>query len=573
MRLAKLFGSGRSKEYLKDIDSISHKLLLKGGYIRHIATGIYSFLPLGKIVISKIENIIRDEMNKIDGQEFSMPMVSPGELWKQSGRYYNIGKELVRFKNRDGRDMVLNMTHEEVLCEILSNELKSYKQLPFMTYQIQTKYRDEIRPRAGIIRSREFLMKDAYSFHKTEECLNSYYDQVISAYKNIYERVGINNLLVVQSDPGMMGGNISHEFMLPSDNGEDTIFASEDNSYIANKDVAIANRIFDDREELLELEEIYTPNSFTVPSISKLLSISSNKICKSLLYMDEDNNFIFALIRGDFEINEVKLKKFLGVNNLRFAEENEVRSINSESGYISPLNISQNFSNIKIIVDISIIESYNLVIGANKKEYHYKNFNCVRDLQYFEEADLSFVREGDLCSVTNAPLKVYRGIEIGNIFKLGQKYSMSMKCSFLDEDGIRKFPFMGCYGIGVSRLMASVIENSHDDHGPIWPKEIAPYKVHICVLNFKNDSYISKVSNELYTDLNRLNIETIIDDRTDVSPGVILKDADLISALFRIVISDRFIKDNTVEITDRKKNINIVVKYKDILRKIEDLLQ
>ena len=569
MKISKLFGK-RLKENPKNIDTISQLFLIKGGYVKMISTGIYSFLPLAKIIISKIENIIKEEMNRINGQEILMPIVSPSALWKITDRYNKMNDELLKFNNRNKKEMVLNMTHEEIVCYLVKYELNSYKQLPFMLYQIQTKYRDEIRPRAGIIRTREFLMKDGYSFHMNKDCLELYYESVIKSYSKIFKFIGIDDVLIIESDVGIMCGDKSHEFMVLSKTGEDIIFRSLNNDYMANKDIATAAWEFEnDNITLKELKEIYIPNVRTVRDIANLLKININNICKSIFYVINEKDYVLILIRGDFEVSESKLKKYLNISELQFATNEDVIKINSVSEYISPIGMNDN---VRIIVDYSVSKSSNLIIDANKEDYYFKNFNCKRDIKNYEEVEIALVRDGDPCPVTGLPLKMDRGIEIGNIFQLGKKYTKDFNCNFLDKNGNSKIPVMGCYGIGISRLMAAVIEYSHDSYGPIWPITIAPYHVYICVLNSKKNILIKNKINELYSDFKNNNIEVILEDRSEIA-SIVFKDADLIGVPFRIIISDKILKHNSVEITNRKKDFMITVEYKNIISKIKLLIK
>ena len=484
MRMSVLIGK-RIKDNPKDAQTVSHIFLMRGGYVRQVSAGIYSLLPIGKRITSKIERIIREEMNDIGGQEVLMPVVLPGELWDESGRLQNVGPELLRFKDRNAKAMLLGMTHEEAVVHIARTEIDSYKQLPVMLYQIQTKYRDEARPRAGLIRTREFTMKDAYSFHGTEESLDEYYNKVHGAYEKIFNRIGLKDVVSIQSDPGMMGGATSHEFMALADCGEDTIFMSPNGEYKANKDVARTIYSPSSDDELLPLEKVHTPAKKTIEEVSEYLGIPKRRTGKAVFYLDDDDVVVFVVIRGDIEVNEVKLRNYLKVKELRFASDDQIRSIGSVPGFASPLNITG--TNVRVIFDFSAKETANLVVGANEEDYHVKNFNFDRDLgnllNVVELVDIGTVKEGDTCPVTGDPLVMTRGIEVGNIFKLGTKYSISMKSTFLDQDGKPNHMTMGCYGIGVGRVMASVIEQSHDRYGPIWPISIAPFDIHICALN------------------------------------------------------------------------------------------
>lgn len=533
----------RIKEDPKDAKTVSHKLLVRGGYIRPVSAGIYSLLPIGKRIIMKIEKIIREEMNKINGQEVLMPVVLPAELWEESGRYKSVGQELLRFKDRNGKAMLLGMTHEEAVVHLVRTEITSYKQLPVMVYQLQTKYRDEARPRAGLIRVREFTMKDAYSFHPTQECLEAYYKLAHEAYVNIFRRVGLKNVVSIESNSGMMGGKVSHEFMSIAECGEDTIFLSPDGvSYKANREIAVSNIKFEKTAEL-SLEKVHTPAKKSIEDVAAFLGLKPENTGKAVFYVDADENLIFAMIRGDFEVNESKLKNHLGLVEINFANDAQIRKAGAEPGFASPIGLDP--KKVRIVVDRSIAGTSNLVVGANETDHHFKNFNCDRDLPGAEIVDIATVREGDPCPVTGKPLLMKRGIEVGNIFQLGTKYSAPMNCTFLDKDGKSNPMIMGCYGIGVGRTMASVIEDSHDDFGPIWPMSIAPYQVQVCALN-PDKGGVMDAASKLYADLQAEGIEVLFDDRGEKA-GFMFSDADLIGIPFRAIISPKSMENGVVE--------------------------
>ncbi len=542
MKMSKMAGR-RLKEDPKDAKTISHKFLVRGGYIRPVSAGIYSLLPIAHRIISKIENIIREEMNAIDGQEVLMPVVLPGELWEESGRYQSVGAELLRFRDRNNKAMLLGMTHEEAAVALVRTEVNSYKQLPMMIYQIQTKYRDEARPRAGLIRVREFTMKDAYSFHTDQASLDEYYERAHAAYERIYQRVGLKNVVSILSNSGMMGGSISHEFMLLADCGEDSIFLSPDGkSYKANREVAVSGLKFTKTEEK-PLEKVHTPGCKTIEDVANFLGVKAENTGKAVFYSDPEGNLVFAVVRGDFEVNESKLKGILGVSELNFANDEQILAAGAVPGYASPMGIDQ--KKIRLVMDKSAAETSNLVVGANEADYHYINFNYGRDLEGGIVADIACVREGDPCPVTGEPLVFKHGIEIGNIFQLGTKYSEPMNCCFLDKDGKNRVMIMGCYGIGVGRTMASVIEDSHDDYGPIWPMSIAPWQVHVCALTPNKDG-VGEACEKLVAELEARGVEVLFDDRGEKA-GFMFNDADLIGIPFRAVISPKSIANGEVE--------------------------
>ena len=545
MKMSQMVGK-RLREDPKDAKTISHKFLVRGGYIRPVSAGIYSLLPVAKRIIQKIENIIREEMNAIDGQEVLMPVVLPAELWQESGRYESVGGELLRFKDRNNKAMLLGMTHEEAVVHLVRTEINSYKQLPVMVYQIQTKYRDEARPRAGLIRVREFTMKDAYSFHTSQESLDEYYMRCHQAYENVYRRVGLKHVVSILSNSGMMGGSVSHEFMSLAECGEDSIFISPDGkSYKANREVAVSGLKFDKSGvEALPLEKVATPDSKTIEDVAAFLNVTADQTGKAVFYSDmEGKKLIFVLIRGDFEVNEAKLKTLLGLPEIKFATDEQILDAGAVPGYASPVGIDQ--SKITLVIDPSIAGTANLVVGANEGGYHYKNFNYGRDLTGGIVADVACVRAGDPCPVTGEPLEFHHGIEVGNIFQLGTKYSEPMGCTYLDKDGKSQTMIMGCYGIGIGRTMASVVEDSHDDYGPIWPMSIAPYQVQVCALNPDKEG-VGAAAEKLADELSALGVEVLLDDRGEKA-GSMFSDADLLGVPFRMVVSPKSLANGMVE--------------------------
>ena len=542
MKMSRMLGR-RIKEDPKDAKTISHKFLVRGGYIRPVSSGIYSLLPPAERVIQKIEAIVRDEMNKVGGQEVLMPVVLPADLWQESGRYESVGAELLRFKDRNGKDMLLGMTHEEAIVHLVRTEVTSYKQLPLMAYQIQTKYRDEARPRAGLIRVREFTMKDAYSFHTSQESLEEYYMQVHQAYVNIYRRVGLQHVLSIKANSGMMGGNVSHEFMSVADCGEDTLFVSPDgHSYKANREIAVSAIKFERAPEL-PMEKVATPHSKTIEDVAKFLNVKPENTGKAVFYTDSDKRLIFVLIRGDFEVNETKLQNLLKIKELAFANDQQILDAGAVPGYASPVGIDPKKA--VIVVDRSIEGTSNLVVGANEAGFHYINFNYGRDLKDAIVADIATVREGDPCPVTGEPLQMKRGIEVGNIFQLGTKYSAPMKCEYLDKEGKSHPMIMGCYGIGIGRTMAALVGDSHDDYGPIWPMSVAPYHVEICAITPDKEN-VMEVSEKLYQELQKLGVEVLFDDRGEKA-GSMFSDADLLGIPLRAVISPKTIANGSME--------------------------
>jgi len=544
MRMSQMVGR-RIKETPKDAISASHKFLVRGGFIRPVSAGIFSLLPASKRIVQKIEAIIREEMNRIDGQEVEMPVVLPADLWQESGRYEAVGSELLRFRDRNDKPMILAMTHEEAVVQLVRTELTSYKQLPAMVYQIQTKYRDEARPRAGMIRVREFTMKDAYSFHCDQADLERYYQRVHEAYERIFRRIGMKKVLSILSNSGMMGGKISHEFMAVCDCGEDTIVTNADYSYCANREVATARYEFV-KEPELPLEKVATPDSKTIEEVAAFLGVDAPRTGKAVFYQNvHSGELIFAMVRGDFEVNECKLANAAMASEIKFAADEAITAVGCVPGYASPLGLAG--KKVRIILDPSVAESSNLVVGANEAGFHMKNFNARRDLAGVEYTvtDITQVREGDLCPKTGTPLKFTRGIEIGNIFQLGTKYSEPMHCNYLDANGKSHPMVMGCYGIGVGRAMASVLEQSCDEYGPIWPMSIAPYQVEICAIQ-PDKEQVGSSADALYEELSSAAIEVLYDDRGE-KPGFMFSEADLIGVPFRVVISPKTLADGEVE--------------------------
>jgi len=524
------------REIPSDAQLPSHIFLMRGGYIKPLSTGIYSILPLGLRVIRKIENIIREEMNAVGGLEADLPVVQTAELWSEAGRYQAIGDELLRFKDRNAHNMVLAMTHEEAITDMARYVLSSYKQLPFMLYQFKTKYRDEARARGGLIRVREFEMKDAYSFHATPEDLDQHYELEYKAYQNIFRRVGIEPV-IVQSDTGIMGGKIAHEFMLSTPNGEDYLIICKHCGYQANREIAEFKRQSVDGAG--QLEKVATPNKKTIEEVCTFLNAETNTSGKCVFF-DVEGKLVVALVQGNLEISETKLRNYLKSKVLIPASEELIKSSGMEPGYASPINAK----NCRVIVDTGAAESADLIVGANEEGYHFKHCTPKRDFADFETADIAEAAENCICAKCGNPLTETRGIELGNIFKLGTKFSENMGCIFTDANGDVKPAIMGCYGIGVGRLMASVIENSHDDFGPIWPMSIAPFQV--LIVPIAKDEEIVKVTEKLERELEEQGVEVLVDDR-DERPGVKFKDGDLWGIPIRIAIGKKGLAEGKVE--------------------------
>ena len=562
MKLKNLVGQ-RFKERPADCVIDSHALMVRGGYMKSVGNGIFSEFPALNRVTRKIENIIREEMNAIDGQEVLFPVVMPAELWQESGRYESIGSELVRFADRSKSKMVLGMTHEEAAVHLVREYGQSYQQYPFMIYQIQRKFRDEARPRAGMIRVREFTMKDAYSFHTSQEDLEKYYKECYDAYNRIFARAGIPEVVTVASDSGMMGGSISHEYMLLNEVGEDTIVLCDECDYRANMEAAenIVSNIVGGNVQ--ELQCIETPDCKTIEEVCTFLKSDVATSCKAVVYQrNMDDSYVVAFVRGDYEVNETKLRNLVG-EDIHPAEITEDAPL--VAGYIGPFGISDK---VTYYVDASLKGIDSLVAGANKEGYHYVGLNLERDLENISYVDVTKVKEGGICPCCGKPaLTIKRGIEVGNIFQLGTKYTKSMSMQYVDKDGELHYPIMGCYGIGVGRLAASVCEAKHDDFGPIWPISIAPWEVHICCIR-PDDEEAKRVADELYDELKKMHVDVIYDDREGVRAGQMFADADLLGVPIRVVVSPRNLQEGNLEISTRDKSVKEMVALADGLEYI-----
>lgn len=567
MKLEKLVGE-RFKERPADCVIDSHAIMVKGGYIKYMANGIYSsYLPLRRIV-RKIEQILREEMDKIDGQEVQFPVVMPASLWDESGRYDSIGDELLRFTDRNNAKMVLGMTHEEAAVHLVREYAQSYTKYPFMIYQIQTKFRDEARPRAGLIRVREFTMKDAYSFHTSQEDLEQYYEKCHAAYERIFERVGVPEVVSVKSDSGMMGGNISHEFMLLTPVGEDSIVLCDSCDYRANMEAAENISDIARDAESAALEKVYTPNVHTIEDVCNFFGDETKNSCKAVVYQQNvDDKYVVLFIRGDLEVNETKLVNFLG-EQVHAAVITEECGLNA--GYIGPVNLKVNGDAV-VLYDKSLEGRNNLSCGANEAEHHYKGLDMERDVPNAEYHDFAKIQEGGICpKCGKKTVKISRGIEVGNIFQLGTKYTKSMNMTYVDANGESKTPIMGCYGIGVGRLAASVCEAHHDEYGPIWPKAIAPWQVHLCAIRV-DDEEVRAYADKLYEDLQNAGIEVIYDDRS-VRAGVMFADADLLGIPLRIIVSPKNMKQGVVEVASRDKTLKTQIPLENVMEEIKQYL-
>ncbi len=564
MRMSKLF-SQTLRDAPGDAEVVSHQLLVRAGFIRQLAAGIFSYLPLARRTMTKIENIMREEMDAIGGQEVTMPVVHSADIWKETGRWYQIGSEMGRFFDKNGRDMVLAMTHEEVVADLVRKEIQSYRQLPAMIYHIQTKWRDDPRPRAGLIRVREFTMKDSYSLDADWEGLDKQYRAHYQAYFNIFNRCGVP-AVAVGSDVGMMGGSMAHEYMYLTPIGEDTLLLCDHCGYTANRQIAEFQKPAAAPEEALPLEKVATPDTKTIEDLANFLNIPTAKTAKAVFMVatvtegtEDVEKFVFAVVRGDMDVNETKLANAVKAKALRPAHDEEIIAIGAAPGYGSPIGVK----NALIVVDDAIPASPNLVAGANEDGFHYLNVNFGRDYRADIVADIAVAGDGDACPRCGKPMYTSRGVEIGNIFKLGTRYTEAMGATFLDKDGKEKPVIMGSYGIGVGRLLACVAEEHNDEHGLILPVTIAPYQVLLVNLSKK-----SNAAEEIYADLQAAGVEVLFDDR-DGSPGVKFNDADLIGLPLRITVGDRALKKGGVELKRRDSRDSELVPLADIVGAVQ----
>lgn len=578
MRMSQLF-SQTLREVPSEAEVASHQLLLRAGFIRQLAAGVFSYLPLARRSLSKIEAIIRQEMDAIGGQEITMPVVHPAEIWKESGRWFKIDAEMSRFKDRTGRDMVLAMTHEEVIADLVRKEVRSYRQLPQLLYHLQTKWRDDPRPRAGLIRVREFTMKDSYSLDADWEGLDRQYRNHYRSYFRIFSRCGLP-VAAVKSDTGMMGGSLAHEFMYLTPIGEDVLLVCDACGYSANRQVAVFRKPQAQDEALQPIEKVATPGCTTISELADFLSVPKSRTAKAVFLMATigegeqiAERFIFAVVRGDLEVNETKLANALKARSLRPATEAEIRAVGAVPGYASPVALK----GVTVVVDDSIPTSPNLVSGANEEGYHLLHVNYGRDYQAEIVTDIAAAQEGDACPQCGEALRTVRGVEVGNIFKLGTNYSDSMGCSYLDAEGLEKPVVMGSYGIGSGRLLACVAEQHHDEQGLTWPLSVAPYAVHLILLRGKksSDPYAVDATQEtaesLYSQLWHAGIETLYDDRQE-SPGVKFNDADLIGLPVRLTVAERALQAGGVEMKLRSEAEKTIVPLDELLRRLREKL-
>jgi len=556
------------KEDPSDAETTSHKLMLRSGCMRKLTSGVYSYLPLGLRALLKVERIVREEMDAVGCQEILMPVVSPAELWRETGRWDVYGKELWRVRDRNGREFALGPTHEEVVTDIVRNEVRSYRELPFTLYQIQTKFRDELRPRFGVVRAREFLMKDAYSFHRDEESLDETYRAICDAYTRIFERCSLT-FRPVEAATGAIGGSHSHEFMVLSDTGESEVIVC-DCGYAATDERAEGTVTAPEYEESpAPLERVDTPEAKTIEQVSEFLEVEPWRLVKTIVY-EVDGRPVAALVRGDREVNEAKLAMALGADIVAPAPPDVIEKVTGAPvGFAGPVGLS----GIEIIADHTVEPLVNIVVGGNEQDVHLKNVNPGRDFEATAWHDIVLIRKGDLCPKCGKELNSFRGIEVSQAFKLGTKYSTSMNATYLDEDGVAKPFVMGCYGLGVSRTVAAIIEQHHDDDGIMWPLAVAPFAVEVLTVSTKSEDCVS-AADELYSELTAAGVEVLYDDRAD-SAGVKFKDADLIGIPLRVTVGDRGLKKGIVEARVRRTgDVTEIPKEtaaQDVLRILETL--
>jgi prolyl-tRNA synthetase len=580
MRMSHLF-SQTLRENPVEAETASHQLLLRAGYIRQLAAGLFSYLPLARRAMDRIQDILRQELNAIGGQEITMPVVNPADIWKETGRWFQVGSEMGRFQDKTGHDMVLAMTHEEVVADLVRHEIRSYRQLPQLIYHIQTKWRDDPRPRAGLIRVREFTMLDSYSLDRSWEGLDAQYQAHYNAYFNIFRRCGLP-VIAVGSDTGMMGGKMAHEYMYLSPVGEDTLLVCPSCGYAANRQIARFVKPPAPAEAPAHLEKVATPGATTIAELAQFLGILPWRTAKAVFLIATISDgvsyrepFVFVVVRGDMEVNESKLTNALGtaglgtVIGLRPATEEEIRAIGAEPGYGSPVGLKEHGSRLLIVADDAIPTSPNLVAGANIPGYHLLNTNYGRDYQADIVADIASAGEGAACPHCSAPMGASRGVEVGNIFKLGTRYTEAMGGAFLDENGERKPVIMGSYGIGVGRLLACLAEEHHDEKGLAWPASVAPYPAHLVLLSGKTGQ-AEQAATELYEKLVSSGLEPLYDDRAETA-GVKFNDADLIGLPLRITVGERGLRQGGVEVKPRLGSESVLLTPEQAIARVTDL--
>lgn len=565
MKQSKLFAP-TLRDVPSDAEVISHQLLLRAGYIRQLSAGIYSYLPLASRVLEKVKGIIREELDAIDGSEMLLPALLPADLWKESGRYETYGEDLIKLRDRHERDFILGPTHEETFAKLISEDIKSYKKLPLHLYQFQTKYRDEKRPRFGLMRGREFIMKDAYTFHDSYESLDESYDAIAQAYTNAFERMGLDFRAII-GDAGAMGGKDSIEFMALADSGEDTVVYSDSTDYAANLEMAASYYKKSPKTDVqLELKEVDTPEKKTIKEVSDFLEVDEKKLLKSVMYMADKETPVLAIVRGDQEVNDVKLRTVIGAADVEPATEEEIETVfKTTPGYVGPVGLTED---VKIVADLHVQDIVNGVTGANKEDKHYINVNTERDFTVDTFADIRMVKKGDPTPDNKGSLCFTKGIEIGHIFKLGTRYSDAMNATVLDNNGRQTPVIMGSYGIGVSRLLSAIAEQYADEKGLVWPSSVAPFDIHIIPVQVKNEEQ-ANLADRLYKQFVERGFSVLIDDRKE-RPGVKFTDAELIGIPVQITVGKKA-AEGTVEITIRNSGEMVESKVDEIFSTIEVL--
>jgi prolyl-tRNA synthetase len=552
------------REDPKEAEVASHKLMLRGGFIQKLAGGLYTYLPLGFRVIQKVSKIIREELNKRDAIELQMPILQPREIWEQSGRWGAMGPLMMRFKNREEKEFVLGPTHEEIITNIVASSIRSYKDLPKNFYQMQTKFRDEIRPRFGVIRAKEFIMKDGYSFHASDESANEEYKKMYEAYTDIFRRCGLT-AKPIEADTGAMGGNQSHEFTVPAPSGEDIIAECTECNYAANLELAVRKPVLHNSNKSSQpIEEVDTPNLKKVEELTVFFDCASSHFIKTLIYKINDNPTA-VLVRGDVDVSEPKLRRVMKTNSVELSDEETILKVTGAPvGFSGPVGL-----NLPIVADESIQGMIRAVTGANKKDKHFKNVDIGRDFKVEKFYDIGSAKEGDFCRQCNKPLKFAHGIEVGQVFKLGTKYSEKLNAVYLDEKGVSNPMIMGCYGIGVSRTVAAIIECNNDANGIVWPMAVAPFSVLVVPINYA-DVKIKDAADSIYEDLNNAGIEVLLDDRNETA-GIKFKDGDLIGIPIKVVLGKKFAETGKVEIKMRKDGSVKMADKTEVLNIIKEL--
>ncbi len=558
------------KENPAEAEVQSHRLLIRAGYIRKVAAGVYTFLPLGLRTLKKIEKIIREEMNRFGAQEILMPALQPRELWEKTGRWKAYGPMMMKLKDRKGRDFALGPTHEELITTLVSLDVRSYRELPLNLYQIQTKYRDEPRPRFGLIRAREFIMKDAYSFDTSPEGLKESYEKMKKAYFNVFTRTGLN-FIAVRAHTGLIGGSESEEFMALAEIGEDTVFVCRSCGYAANRELATSRFSYSWDKNNSPAEEVHTPGLKSVREVADFLGVSEFKLVKTMIFKVEDG-YVAAVVPGDREAVDAKVAVAVGASEIELITPEEFENIPVPFGYAGPVGLKDLMPDIKIVLDRSLTDAQGIVVGANKIDYHLRNVNYMRDFDADIVADIAEAKAGDVCSQCSQTLEEEKAIEVGHIFQLGTKYSEALDAYFLDENGERKPFYMGCYGIGVSRILSAVIEQNNDERGMSLPVTIAPFEAHVIAVNAQDERIVG-IAEDIYQRLTETGVEVLFDDRTDVTPGAKFADADLFGIPVQIIVGKKFLEEGKVELKIRKTGERNLIDPQEVVEAVRQWIE